>query len=142
VAPATGPGLTSRDGAFFDQHVQVDQALPVVGAEQHDGHRLGLAGLHQREHLEQFVQRAKAAGEGHQRLGAHHEVHLAQREVVELEAQRAATRRGWPLLVRQGDVQAHRGRPHVVGAAVGGFHDAGAAAGADVDAVGWGWRRL
>ncbi|MNY78704.1 hypothetical protein D3C86_2190670 [compost metagenome] len=56
-------------------------------AEQHDGHRLGLLALHQGDHLEEFVQRAEAAGEGHQRLGAHHEMHLAQREVVELEAQ-------------------------------------------------------
>ena len=40
--------------------------------------------------LEQFVQRAEAAGEAHQRDAAHQEVHLAQREVVELEAQLAA----------------------------------------------------
>ena len=49
-----------------------------------------LAGLHQRQHLEQLVERAEAAGEAHQRDRAHQEVHLAQREVVELEAQLAA----------------------------------------------------
>ena len=72
-----------RDHAFFDQEVEVDQPPPVVGAEQHDRHLARLPGLHQRDHLEQLVQRAEAAREGHQRLGPHHEMHLADGEVVE-----------------------------------------------------------
>jgi hypothetical protein len=64
--------------------------LPELAAEQQDGAAAALAGLHQRHGLEQLVQRAEAAGEAHQRDAAHHEVHLAQREVVELEAQLAA----------------------------------------------------
>ena len=41
----------------------VEQALPVLGAHQHEGHALDLVRLHQREHLEHLVERAKAAGE-------------------------------------------------------------------------------
>jgi hypothetical protein len=106
--------LLGRDRAFLDQHVQVQQALPVVAAEQHDGHRLGLLALHQRDHLEQLVQRAEATREGHQGLGAHHEVHLAQREVVELEAQLGRDEAVGRLLVRQRDVQADVERAFVV----------------------------
>ncbi len=104
-----------RNRAFFDQCLDVDQLLPEGGAKQHDGHGLGLAGLYQREHFKQFVQRAKAAGEGDQGLGAHHEVHFAQREVVELEGQRWRDVRVAVLLMGQGDVQAHvQSRPRRV----------------------------
>ena len=69
----------------------------------------------------------------HQRLGAHHEVHLAQGEVVELEAQLGRHIGVGLLLVRQHDVQRHRRLACIVRTAVGCFHDARAAAGADVE---------
>ena len=58
-------------------------------------------------------------------------MHLAQREVVELEGQLGRDVGVGRLLVRQGDVQAHRGHVDVGCAAVGRLHHAGAAAGAD-----------
>ena len=53
---------------------------------------------------------------------------------MELEAQVRRHIGVGRLLVRQRDVQRHRGCAHVVGTARGGFHDAGAAARADVKA--------
>ncbi|MNL83427.1 hypothetical protein D3C87_2110730 [compost metagenome] len=62
-------------------------------------------------------------------------MHFAQGKVVELEAQLGRDETVAVLLMRQGDVHADVGHAHIMGAAVGGFHDAGAAAGADVEAL-------
>ena len=99
----------------------VDESLPVRRTHEDEGDPAHLAGLHQGEHLEQLVQRAEAAGEGHQRLRAHQKVHLAQREVVELEAQARRDVGVGCLLVGQHDVQPDALATDVVRAAVAGF---------------------
>ena len=57
------------------------------------------------EHLEELVQRAVAAREHHQRDGPEQEVHLADGEVVEVEAQMGGDVRIGRLLERQDDVE-------------------------------------
>ena len=51
------------------------------------GSRPHPAGLDQRQHLEELVEGAEAAGKDRDRLGAHQEVHLADGEIVEVEAE-------------------------------------------------------
>ena len=63
-------------------------------------------------------------------------MHLAQREVVELEVQAGRDETVGALLEGQGDVQAHGECPHLVGTAIGRLHDARPAAGADVQPLG------
>ena len=75
------------DHAGLDQQVEIDQPGPEIAPEQQHRAAPRLAGLDQRQRLEQFVERAEAAGETHQRHRAHQEVHLAQPEIVELEAE-------------------------------------------------------
>ena len=121
--------VVRRDHAGLHQQLEVHQPRPELAPEQQDGAAPRLAGLHQRHHLEQLVERAEAAGKAHQRHAAHEEVHLAQREVVELEAQLGRDVRVGHLLVRQHDVHGDALAAHLEGAAVARFHDAGAAAG-------------
>src|SRR3546814_1768492 len=79
----------------------------VAAAEQHYRHLLAdLAGLHQRQQLEEFVQRAEAARHHHHGLGEIGEPELAHEEVVELEVQLAADVGIVDLLHRQRDVEA------------------------------------
>ena len=92
-------------------------------------------GLDQREDLEQFVHRAEAARENHQRLRQVREPELAHEEVVELEAEFAGDVRIGKLLERQTDVQPDGLAAGVRRAAVGRFHDARPAAGADHETV-------
>ena len=79
--------------------------------------------------FEQLVERAEAAGEDHQRGGPQDEVELPHREVVELQAELRRDVGVRLLLVRQDDVEADALGADLEGAAVGGLHDAGAAAG-------------
>ncbi len=65
-------------------------------------------GLDQGQRLEHLVERAEAAGEDRDRLGAHQEVHLADGEVVEVEAELRRDVEVRHLLVRQHDVEADR----------------------------------
>ena len=134
----SGTGCTSlgRDHAGLDQQVEVDQPGPELAPEEQDRPHPRLAGLHQRQHLEQLVERAEAAGEADQGDRAHQEVHLAQREVVELEAELGRDVAVGHLLVREHDVEADALAADLERAAVAGFHDAGAAAGDDVDRLG------
>ena len=76
-----------RDHAFLDQRLEIDHAVPEVAAEQQDRQRPHLAGLDQGQQLEHLVERAEAAGEHRDRARAQQEVHLPQREIVELEAE-------------------------------------------------------
>ena len=69
------------------------------------GNFLHAARLAQRERVEQFVDRAEAAGKHDQRLGPQQEVQLAQREIVELKAQFRRDVGIGQLLGRQRDVQ-------------------------------------
>ncbi len=63
----------------------------IALADEHDGDRLDLARLDQRQHLEQLVEGAVAAGKSDKRPGAQQEVQLAQREIVEVEASSGVT---------------------------------------------------
>ena len=64
-------------GAASSLNVLLKKTRIELAPEQQDGARPALLGLDQREGFEQLVQRAEAAGEAHQRDGAHQEVHLA-----------------------------------------------------------------
>ena len=91
--------------------------------------------LHQRQDFGQLVERAKAARKHHQRARQVRKPELAHEEVVELERQLAREVGIRPLLVRQPDVEADGLAAGLGGAAVGGLHDAAAAAGANDVAV-------
>src|SRR5215218_1454581 len=80
--------IVGRDHAFLDQRLEIDHPLPEFAAEEEDGKRLDLAGLDEGEQFERLVERSEAAGEDRNRPGAKQEVHLAKREIVELEAER------------------------------------------------------
>src|SRR6266851_7658765 len=110
------------DGALVDQKIEVDGAAPIAFADQHHRQRLDLSRLYQGQHLEQFVEGAVTAREGHQRPRAQQEVQLAQREIAETKAQLRGDVGIGILLVRQTDVEPDRLRADVEGATVGGFH--------------------
>jgi hypothetical protein len=92
-------------------------------------------GLRQGEQFEHLVDGAEAPGKNDQRSRQIGEPVLAHEEVVELEVQRrrdVAVRR---LFEGQLNVEADGFSAGLEGAAVGGFHDAGAAAGGDDKAM-------
>ena len=111
--------------------VEVDEALPELLAEEDDRQGALLARLHQRQGLEELVERAVAAGEGDQRARAHQEVHLAEGEIVEVDAEPGRDVRIRDLLVREDDVEAEVLGSDIEGAAVRRFHDTGSASGDD-----------
>src|SRR5271169_94547 len=91
VGAALGPGneaqILGRDPALVDEELPVDELLPVRAAHEDDRDAFHLPRLDERERLEELVQRAVAAGERDERAGSHEEVHLADAEVVESEAE-------------------------------------------------------
>ena len=96
---------------------------PEVPAVKQYRHRIDLAGLDQRQQFEQFVERPEPARKGGERAGMQQEVHLPEREIVELHAQvrrHIFVRR---LLVRQHDIQRDRFGAGVRRAAVRRLHD-------------------
>ena len=99
------------DHAGLHQGLEIDDAPPVGGIEQKDRHSPRLAGLDEAEGLEQLVHGAEAAGEDHQRPRPRQEVHLAEREIVELEAELGRHVGVWRLLVRQDDIVADARAP-------------------------------
>jgi len=117
-----------RDVALGEHPVAhpVDEPAPVVRSHQHHRELADLVGLDQRERLPQLVHRPEAAREDHEPAGVADEHDLAYEEVVELERDVAVGVAA--LLERQLDVQAHRQRTGVLGATVGGLHQARAAA--------------
>ena len=79
--------VLGRDHALLDQRLEIDDPAPISAVEQHDrNRRRPCRSGDSVSSLEQFVHRAEAAGENHQRVGAHGQMHLAHGEVVELEA--------------------------------------------------------
>jgi hypothetical protein len=88
-----------------------------------------LAGLDQRQRLEQLVHRPEAARQDDERAGVLHEHRLAGEEVPELDAEIDV--RVDRLLVGQLDVAADREPAAFLAAAVRGLHDPGTAAGDD-----------
>ena len=86
-----------------------------------------LAGLDERQRLEQLVEGAEATGEDDERLRIFHEHRLAHEEVAEVGGQvDVGVDAG---LVGQVDAQADRDALGFLGTPVGGLHDAGPAAG-------------
>src|SRR3954447_14007872 len=63
----------------------VDQPAPISTAEQHDGERRHLPGLHEGERFEQLVHRAETARQHDEGLRVFHEHRLAREEVTEVE---------------------------------------------------------
>ncbi len=104
----------------------VEEAVPVGVAHQDHREVPDLAGLDQRQRLEQLVEGPEAAGHDHERVRVLHEHRLAGEEVVELDRDVDI----WVevLLVRQLDVAADRHAAGLVGPAVGGLHRARATA--------------
>src|SRR5205823_4488019 len=89
-------------------------------------------GLDQGEGLEHLVEGAEAAGEEDEAFGVLHEHGLAAEKVTEVEGD--VDVRVGALLFGQLDVAADGQAVGLVGAAVGGLHDAGSAAGDDGEA--------
>lgn len=110
------------DHALVEQVLHVEDALPILTTDQDDRDRIDLAGLDERECLEELVERAETTRECHQSLRAQQEVQLAKREIVESEAQIGGHVGVGILLVGQVDVETDRLGPDVVGAAIGGLH--------------------
>ena len=110
LAPGDQLEVRGRDHAFARQRAEIDHPGPELLAEQQHRDRLHLAGLDQRQQLEHLVERAEPAREHRHRPRAHQEVHLAQREVVELERQVRRDIGIGRLLVRQHDVEPDRFR--------------------------------
>ena len=107
--------------------------VPVVLAVQHHREVLDLAGLDQRQRLEQLVERPEAAREDDEALGVLDEHDLAHEEVAELHAEVDVLVQA--LLEGQLDVAADGDAARLLRPAVGGLHDARAAAGDDREAL-------
>ena len=131
LAPVEQLEVARRDHAFLGKRLEIDHPGPELAAEQQDRQRPHLAGLDQGQRFEEFVERAEPAGEHRDRPGAQQEVHLAKREIVELEAEVRGHIGVGQLLVRKHDVEADALLALVAGAAVGGFHHRRPAARAD-----------
>ena len=98
--------ILARDGPPLYESVEVDDVVPILASIQQDGDAPAyLARLHEREQLEQLVERAEPAGEDHQRQGGRHEPPLAHEEVVELEIQLACDVGVFVLLMRQRNIE-------------------------------------
>ena len=121
--------VSGADRPPLRHRFQMEDRIPVLGAVQNDLNLLlELLRLHQRQDLEHLVERPESAREDHQRLGQIRKPELAHEEVVELEVQPVGDEAVRALLEGQADVQSDRLAAGLVGAAVGGLHDAGAAA--------------
>src|SRR3990172_10808915 len=79
--------VLGRNGA--DSHgvlpEPVQEAAPVLGADEDHGEAADLFGLDERERLEQFIKGAETAREDHVSHGVFHEHELAHEEVTELD---------------------------------------------------------
>ena len=118
-------GLFHHTG--LNQCVEIDDAAPETLVKQHDGKFLNFSGELEIQDLEQFVERPKTAWEHDKRIGPHHQMHLAHREIMEAEGQIRRAIGIWRLFMRQGDVEPDRRRTGIGRPAVRGFHEAGAA---------------
>src|SRR5690606_6150973 len=105
----------------------VDQAAPVLGAEEDDGEAGDLLGLDEGEGLEQLVQGAEAAGQHDEALGVLDEHQLADEEVAEVQADVDVGVQ--PLLEGELDAEADRDAVRLQGALVGRLHGPGATPG-------------
>ncbi len=111
----------------------LEQAPPIVAAEEDDGEVVDLLGLHQRQRLEELVEGAEATGEDDEGLGILDEHRLAHEEVAEVLGDVDVGIGA--VLARQIDGQPHRDAVGLLGAAVGRLHDARTATGDDGEAL-------
>lgn len=73
------------DYALVGKELKTNHLVPVRFPKKNDGDFLHAIGLPKRQSIEQFVQRSKTAGKNDEGFGAQQEMHLAQREIMELE---------------------------------------------------------
>src|ERR1700730_12496121 len=110
--------------------------MPILAAVDDDQGVFGhFAGLREGHHFPELVHGAETAGENNEGFGDLCEPELAHEEVVEVEAELGADVRIGELLMRQFDREADGLTSGFIGTAVGGFHDAGTAAGSDYEAA-------
>ena len=112
----TVPGLRRRSRPSWNRKFGIEDLAPIGFPDQHNRNRRRLAGLGERQHLEQFIQGAEAAGKRHQRPRPHHEMQFAQREIAKFEAQFGADIGIGKLLMRQGNIEADRFGADIAGA--------------------------
>src|ERR1700735_4336206 len=116
----------AADRTVPHQRVEVDDLVPVLrSVEQHGDRAIQFLRLLQSKYLHHFVERAEPAGKHDQRPREMREPQLPHKKIMKLERQ----------LARQPDVHPYGPAAGVGGAAIGRFHDSGAAARADHVAV-------
>ncbi len=112
----------------------VEQAAPEIFADEDDGKRDDFKGLDEGERFEELIHGAETAGEDDETGGVFDEHDFANKEVAEVEFDILV---GVGILLEgEGDVEADAGAAGFVCSLVGGFHDAGAAAGDDGEVPG------
>ena len=121
--------ILRRDGPTFEQSAldPLKEAFPVAAPVEHDRKPADLAGLHERERLEELVEGPESAWEDDKPIGELHEHRLSDEEIAEVhrEVQVSVLR----LLERQLDVAADGKPARLLCASVRGLHDSGSAAG-------------
>lgn len=123
--------IVRSDQPFFDQKRPVDETFPKRLSDENDGDVAGFARLKKGQRLEQFVERAEAPRERHQRPRAEQEMHLAQGEITKLETEIRGDVGIGALFVGQRNVEPHGFRARVRRATIGGLHDAWPSSGHD-----------
>src|SRR5215510_5074615 len=103
---------------------KVYQRRVIVLAHEYYGKIEDFAGLNQSQRLEQFVHRADAARQNHERIRVFDEHDFPHEEVAEFEHRVEVG--VWPLLEGQDDVAADRPPAHVLSPAIGRLHNSGA----------------
>lgn len=114
--------ILGADRSGIGQGLPVDDAFPKGPTEQQEGHPLHATGLDQRQGFEQFVQCPEPAGKHANCPGAHQEVHLADRKIVEIERQLGRDIGIRSLFMRQDDVQTDRDPTRIKRTKVPGLH--------------------
>ena len=128
-AAARGRRARSSRRASSSSRDPVEQLAPVVRPTRTTGKCEHLAGLDQRQRLEQLVERAEAAGEDDEALGRLHEARLARVEVLEGSPM---SRYGFgSCSCGSSMLKPTESPPRLLRAAVRGLHHARAAAGDD-----------
>src|SRR3984957_13919132 len=114
----------------IDEGLEVEDAMPVLTAVDNDENFLSqLVGLRQREDFKEFIHGAEAAWEDDEGFSEIGEPEFAHEEEVKLEVKRWSVVLVGTLFEGQLDIQSTLLPSRFVGAEVGGFHDAGTAAG-------------
>jgi len=77
LAPVDEVEVVRGDYALVRERLEIHHPVPEFATKQQDRQRADLAGLDERQKLEEFVERPEAAGEDRDRSRAKQEVHLA-----------------------------------------------------------------